>query len=442
VTGPRTRVSNGESSIFLGADDRWHGYVTMGYRTDGRIDRRHREGKTRKDVARKVAELERARDSGQFASAGSATTLEQWLTYWLREVAPGRLRRKALASYRTDVVKHLIPGLGKVRLKRLTWIQIEAFESDMRREVSMDKAGVARVRYRPATIDHVHRTLRSAMNDAVRAGLMAVNPAAQVRRGVNQSLESADFEGEVLTVDEARRVIATALQREAGVRHILRLALGLRQGESLGLPWDRVHLDTDPPRLVVAQQLQRHSYMHGCGSETGPAGSEQWPCGARRGADCPARHSGGLVLTQVKTRRGERIVPLDEASAFHLRTHRAAQAEQRLAAGPTWRGTGLVFTQPDGGPIDPRADLREWKEILVDAGVRDVRLHDARHTAATVLLVQGVDKRVVMDLMGWSSEAMLRRYQHVVDELRIDAVRRATTYLYGTTDHPVHTAGT
>ncbi|WP_442937483.1 tyrosine-type recombinase/integrase [Nocardioides sp. URHA0020] len=82
--------------------------------------------------------------------------------------------------------------------------------------------------------------------------------------------------------------------------------------------------------------------------------------------------------------------------------------------------------------MDPRADLREWKEILAEAGVRDVRLHDARHTAATILLVQGVDKRVVMDLMGWSSEAMLRRYQHVVDELRVEAVRKSTSYLYGT----------
>lgn len=85
-------------------------------------------------------------------------------------------------------------------------------------------------------------------------------------------------------------------------------------------------------------------------------------------------------------------------------------------------------------PVDPRADLREWKELLVEANVREVRLHDARHSAATIPLVQGVDKRVVMELMGWSSEAMLRRYQHVVDELRRDAIAKATAYLYGPTD--------
>jgi integrase len=427
----RTRVSNGESSIFLGADGKWHGYVWMGYRTDGRPDRRHREGKNRKDVARKVAELEKARESGQFAAAGSATTLEQWLAHWLREIAPGRLRRKALASYRTDITKHLVPGLGKVRLKRLTWIQIEAFEGAMRREVVVDEHGVARGRYRPATVDHVHRTLRSALNDAVRAGLIGTNPAAQVRRVANQSLDAADFEGEVFSLDEARRVIATALVHEGGVRHILRMALGLRQGETLGLPWSRVSLDADPPRLVIAQQLQRHSYVHGCGEEIGALGSGQWPCRAKRGADCPARHSGGLVLTQVKTRRGERIIPLDEASVAHLRAHKAAQAQQRLAAGPLWQDTGLVFTQPNGAPIDPRADLRQWKETLVEAGVPALRLHDARHTAATILLVEGVDKRVVMDLMGWSSEAMLGKYQHVLDEMRIDAIRRATSTLYG-----------
>jgi len=399
----------------------------MGYRVDGKPDRRHRRGKTRKEVARKVAELEKARDSGTFAAAGSATTLEQWLSHWIRTIAPNRLRRKSLASYRTDVTKHLIPGLGAVRLKRLTWMQIEEFEGAMRRRTTTVD-GQTTPAYQPSTVDHVHRTLRAALKDAVRAGLIPTNPAAQVVRTVDQSIDSADFEGDVLDLDDARRVIAASLARRGGVRHVVRLALGLRQGETLGLPWSRVRLDAEPPRITVAQQLQRHSWLHGCGDESTDG---TWPCSKKRGADCPARHSGGLVLTLVKTKRGERVIPLDPVTLGHLRTHKAEQAAERLAAGDQWADSGLVFTQPNGRPVDPRADLREWKAILDDPGVREVRLHDARHTAATMLLVQGVDKRVVMDLMGWSSDAMLRRYQHVLDELRLDAVQRATGALYG-----------
>lgn len=431
-TPRRTRNANGEGSVYQDDTGRWHAWVTVGMKPNGRPDRRHREGKTRKEVVAKVRELEKARDAGKAGSAGRPISVEEWLTRWIRDVAPNRLRRKALASYATDVYKHLIPGLGAIRLQRLTWVQIEEFERRMRQETKIvDGATVPR--YRPATVDHVHRTLRSALKDAVQADLITFNPAANVVRAVDQSVEAADFEGEVLTVDEARRVIEAALRRRGGVRHVVRLALGLRQAETLGLPWARTKLDSAAPQIRIIQQLQRHTWRHGCGPE--PMRGEPWKCGAKRGADCPTRHSGGLVLTQVKTKSGERPIPLDPVTVCHLLRHRAEQAGERLAAGNRWRNAyDLVFTQEDGAPIDPRADLREWKEILVEAGVREVRLHDARHSAATVLLVQGVDKRVVMDLMGWSSEAMLRRYQHVVDELRREAISKATAYLYGPSD--------
>jgi len=81
-------------------------------------------------------------------------------------------------------------------------------------------------------------------------------------------------------------------------------------------------------------------------------------------------------------------------------------------------------SRPTECPIDPRADWAGWKALLAEAGVRDARLHDARHTAATLLLVQGVNARTVMDIMGWTEARMLSRYQHVVDELRRDAADR------------------
>lgn len=100
-------------------------------------------------------------------------------------------------------------------------------------------------------------------------------------------------------------------------------------------------------------------------------------------------------------------------------------------SGTAWEDRGLVSCQPNGRPLDPRADLRSWKRLLAAAGVRDARLHNARHTAATLLLVQGVDPRTVMDLLGWSHITMTRRYQHVVGELRAEAARRVGVALWG-----------
>lgn len=87
-----------------------------------------------------------------------------------------------------------------------------------------------------------------------------------------------------------------------------------------------------------------------------------------------------------------------------------------------------MFAQPNGKPIDPRSDHNEWKALLADAGVRDARLHDARHTAATVLLLLGVPLPVVMEIMGWSNA---ERYQHVISSIQVNVAAQINTLLWG-----------
>ena len=101
-----------------------------------------------------------------------------------------------------------------------------------------------------------------------------------------------------------------------------------------------------------------------------------------------------------------------------LREHRMEQERWRTAARQLWQDDDWVFTSVVGAPLNPSSDYHRWKALLKEAGVRDGRLHDARHTAATVLLVLGVPERTVMGIMGWSSTAMAARYQHVTDPIR------------------------
>ncbi|MEJ3742934.1 tyrosine-type recombinase/integrase [Actinomycetes bacterium KLBMP 9797] len=129
-----------------------------------------------------------------------------------------------------------------------------------------------------------------------------------------------------------------------------------------------------------------------------------------------------------KSKAGERTVAIPGPVLDAFRERKAEQDADRKRAGELWQDTGYIFTDELGRPIDPRKD---WQDLLVEAGVAPARVHAARHSAATFLLVQGVDKRVVMEIMGWSQESMLKRYQDVVDSLKRDAAKQMEKLLWG-----------
>jgi integrase len=150
----------------------------------------------------------------------------------------------------------------------------------------------------------------------------------------------------------------------------------------------------------------------------------------------PQRHGGGLVEADVKSKAGRRGIALPDELFTLIMVHRRAQADERELAGTEWHDGDWMFAQPTGKPIDPRRDQYEWKALLEEAGVREARLHDARHTAATTLLLLGVPERAVMDVMGWSNSAMVKRYAHVTARLRRDIADRLNDYLWkGKRDH-------
>jgi len=214
--------------------------------------------------------------------------------------------------------------------------------------------------------------------------------------------------------------------------------------------WWRLHEPTKT--LEIMRALQRRTWHHGCADphacgaryhKTTPCPKDckrhkrQCPPPCPNNCDdharwCPQRRDGGLVEVDVKSRAGRRGIALPDQLFDLITEHRNVQEREREHAGTEWHDGGWMFTQPNGNPLDPRRDLAEWKALLREAGVRDARLHDARHTAATTLLLLGVPERAVMDVMGWSNSSMVKRYAHVTARLRRDIADRLNRHLWET----------
>jgi integrase len=394
------RRSSGEGTITKGSDGWWHVYMSLG--TDpatGKRRRVHARGRTRSEVESKLKEMRQASDRGT-----GRMTVREWFDAWL-DAVDRSLKPRTVGVYRTHT-RYLVAGLGHLRLDKLTTEHIEGLYR------SLAERGLS-----ATSIQGVHRSIRASLNEAVRRGRLTRNPATYARPG-----RADEHEVEPLSTEEAQAILNAASGERNAARWGIALGLGLRQGEALGLCWDDVDLDNRTIRIRRA--LQRVPWRHGC---------KHRPCG-QSPARCPMRQGGGLRTMDPKSRSGRRTIVLPERIVTELRQHRVRQLEERVAAGEMWQqgpDGGWVFARATGEPIDPSRDWKNWKALLTKAGVRDVRLHDARHSAATYLLVQGVDARTVMGIMGWSQISLTARYQHVVPELQREAANRMEQLLWG-----------
>src|SRR3954447_23205334 len=370
------RASNGESTIYKGADGRWHGYVSVGFRLDGTLDRRHVSSKNRGVVVTKVRELERKRDSGTVGET-STPTVAWWLEHWLTTIAPRRVRQRTLESYESAVRKHLIPGIGRHRLDRLRPEHLDQLYTAL-----LDDG------YSPASVLRHHRILSRALTVAVQRGHVPRNVAALVDPPAQRQSDLAT----TLDVDEARAVLESATTVRNSARWTVALALGLRQSEALALQWKDIDLLNST--LTVRRSIHRV-------------------------------RGGGLIYEEPKSKRSQRTLALPLPLVAELHRHKAAQLGERMLAGSEWHDEDLVFAQANGRPIDKKTDYDDWTHLLQSAGVRHVRLHDGRHTAATLLLTENMHPRVVMELLGHSQmRTAMDIYSHVMPALAREAADR------------------
>ena len=270
--------------------------------------------------------------------------------------------------------KHLIPPpLGIIPLDKLRKSHIDGLL------VRLRNAGRA-----DSTVRGVYTTLRTVLEDAKLDGLIADNPAVRVKRP-----RVARTEARYLSATEVVAVLNAAKGQRYYPVLVAIAATGLRRGEILALRWDRVDLDA----------------------------------GTLRVAATIGRTGGKLMITEPKTKRSRRTVPISPAVAALLKTQRARQAEEQLRAGPRWTNSGLVFTDEFGGPFEPRRILRTAKTAAAKAGVDDVVVHTLRHSAATAWLDAGVHIKAVADLLGHSSIAITGDiYGHASDAVTRAAI--------------------
>jgi len=222
------RTPNLRSSIYLGADGRWQGYVTLGVKDDVSPTAATAVGKTQAEVTRKVQELERKRDQGKADKPGRPLTVADWFETWLTTIAPRTVSQGTLDSSYAPKVRHwIIPQLVKHRLDRLQPEHLDVFYTNL-----------ARQGLKPNTIVQIHRIVSRALKVAWKRGQVTVNVAALVDAPIGEEVDI-----EALTAGEACRILTVAATYRNGARWSVACAVGIRQSEAIGLRWQYVDLD-------------------------------------------------------------------------------------------------------------------------------------------------------------------------------------------------------
>jgi len=361
----RRPITNG--SIYKRqSDGRWVGSISLG---TGK--RKYVYGRTRADVAAKLTDALKARKDG-LPSLGERQTVRDFLLEWL-EAKRSSLRLRTWLRYEQFIRLHIVPGIGRIRLAKLSPQHLDSLYADRLR------SGLS-----PASIRQLHAIVRSALSQADKWGLVqrnvarVVNPPRVIRKEIV-----------TLSVDESRHLLHEAQGDRLEALYVLALASGMRQGELLALHWRDV--DLDKAAIKVTATLQRTPE--------------------------------GFRFEEPKTATSRRQVELTRAAVDSLRRHRARQMEEHLRQGLSWSESALVFSN-GGKPIDNAALLRRsFYPLLERADLPRIRFHDLRHTSATLLLSEGVHPKIVSEMLGHSNIAItLDLYSHVTPTMQRQAV--------------------
>jgi integrase len=320
---------------------------------------------TERDARRALNRVLVAIDDGMHV-ARTRIVASDYLTEWLAR-ARVDLKPTTAAGY-GHAVQTLAKAFGAVRVQELTPLMIEDLYSEL-----LERG------FAPKTVRNIHSVLHRALADAERLGLVAKNPARSAR-GPSVSRK----EQETWSPEQLSQFLATTAGDPLHGVFVLLATTGMRRGEVVGLRWVDVDLDR-----AVASVVHTITTVHG-----------------------------RPVESTTKTAKSRRRVSLDASSVIVLRAHRAAQRKERLVVGAGWIDHGLVFCRYDGSPLHPDLVTRRFRTLVERAGLPKIRLHDLRHTYATLALRAGVHPKVVSERLGHATVGItLDLYSHVAPSL-------------------------
>ncbi|MDH6109784.1 integrase [Kitasatospora sp. MAP12-15] len=406
--GSRRVRANGDGTVYQRKDGRWEaaGYVLAAGDTRKRI---RVYGTSRKDALAQLTEKIAASNRG-IAAPTAQGSVAAFLTYWLKTVAVHRLRENTHTRYTACVRLYVIPGLGKKKLAKLTAKDVRTWLDQLRTTCQCCERGLDTARDQPQccaigtccskrlsplTLAYVHSVLKSALEHAVREEEIPRNVARNVRMGTPRPRRF-----EPLTTEEARAFLAATHGHRLHALFELALRTGLRKGELLGLRWE--DLDLAGGTASIRRTLQR-------------------------------TNSSGLTALPTKTQSSERRIAVPTPCLRSLEQHRDQQRQERETAGAGWKDSGYVFARPDGSPIEGATLTRHFTALLRRARLRRIRFHDLRHSAATLLLEQGVELVVIKELLGHAHIGVTATvYAHV----RLRLQRQAIDTLSNVLRHP------
>lgn len=303
----------------------------------------------------------------------SQILLKDYLGDWLN-ISQISLRPKTVDDYGRTIRKHVIPHIGDVPLMELSTSKVEKYY------FHLIETGVG-IR----TVRLIHSILHRALEKAIIKNLLIQNPTshATIPRYKHDEMK-------VLDEIQVKQLLAAASNSPYVGLYLLALKTGMRMGELLGLKWTDLQWDTS--RLYVQRQLQ-----------------------VLRGQ--------GFIFQEPKTRSGRRTIQLGDSTLIVLKNHYEQQQLQKKSAGEKWQDNDLIFSSRVGSPLDPSHLRLDFKYVIKRAGIPRVRFHDLRHTAASLMLNNGIPVIVASRILGHSSPSItLDIYGHLYHEMQEDVV--------------------
>ena len=364
-----------EGSVYQRSDGRFVAEISVGYKLNGKRDKRSSYHKTKQEATKALSKLRNAQETGTLSNA-QGITLEAHLKSWLEFKKPS-LKPNTVHTYQDFITRLIVPKLGKIKLEKLSALQLDQFYK------ALSDQG-----YAPRTPRVLHAFLHGALKQALRWGLVPRNVADAATPP-----KAAQNEMKFWKPEEAMRFLEFAKPHRLHALFFVALLTGLRSGELRALRWQDIDLTNK--RLSVQRNL--------------------------------SQINGVYHFDTPKTRNSRRIVFFADDTVAVLQKHLERQNAEKIYVGAAWQNPELVFASEVGTPLEQRNLQRLYKSMVKVAGVSDIRFHDLRHTAASLLIRQGVPIKLVSDRLGHSNTAFTSDvYIHLYPEQRQQAAMSLT----------------